>query len=81
MTRIGKPSGIVVYLDCGLCGRAFSPHRANPGNLEEPVRCPACTRQKRNLGADTRSQSFTRERTLARKARESRDAVARRLKG
>ena len=81
MTRSGRLSGMAVYLDCELCGRAFSPRRARPGNPERTIRCPACARQERDLAADARSASSLRQRALDRKMRESMNAVARRLKG
>ena len=79
-TTTGKNEapGTRVYLDCELCGRAFSPRKVRS---DRPARCPACTREKRNIILDHCSPALIREKTLLRKTQESRDAVARRLKG
>ncbi|MDE0716172.1 MAG: hypothetical protein OXI10_15105 [Gammaproteobacteria bacterium] len=77
MTPDGESPVIQVYLDCELCGRAFSPHRGKPG---KPICCPSCARQERDLAIDRCSPRSIRARSLDRKTRESMDAVARRLK-
>ena len=81
MTLNGESPGIQVYLDCDLCGRAFSPHRGKPGKSGKPICCPSCARQERELAIDRCSAKSIRARSLDRKTRESMDAVARRLKG
>lgn len=68
----------MLYLDCELCGRAFSPRKAKS---DRPARCPACTREERDIALNRCSPSLIRKKTLQRKTQASRDAVARRLKG
>ena len=79
-TTTGKNEapGSRVYLECELCGRAFSPRKVKS---DRPARCPACTREERSITLDHCSPALIREKTLLRKTQESRDAVARRLKG
>lgn len=67
-----------VYLICELCGQAFSPLKVKP---DQPAWCPACAKEERDYTIDRCSPSQIREKTLQRKTRESKDAVARRLKG
>ncbi len=76
-TRKNEVPGSRVYLDCELCGRAFSPRKVKS---DRPAWCPACTREERNIALDRCSPSQIRNRTLQRKAQEARDAVAQRLK-
>ncbi len=79
-TTTGKNEapGTRVYLDCELCGRAFSPRKVRS---DRPSRCPTCTKEERNIILDHCSPALIREKTLLRKTQEFRDAVARRLKG
>ena len=67
-----------VYLICELCGQAFSPLKVKP---DQPAWCPACAKEERDYTIDRCSPTQIREKTLQRKTRESKDAVARRLKG
>lgn len=68
----------MLYLNCELCGRAFSPLEVKFDGL---ACCPACRKQERDIALDRCSPSLTRKKALQRKTQASRDAVARRLKG
>ncbi|MDE0097485.1 MAG: hypothetical protein OXN16_01505 [Gammaproteobacteria bacterium] len=66
--------------DCERCGRTFRRQGVKSRTWQNPDRCPRCNDEEREAAVGRYCPSLIRERIHRKKVRDSKDAVARRLK-